>query len=385
MKNLFLNLGLLLLIVFILSSCNNKKFHVTGTISGAKDSTLYFENMSLDGPVKMDSVKLSQDGDFLFKEKVTPSPEFYRLRIANQIINLSVDSTETITIKASYPDMGRNYTVEGSTECSIIKELSLKQMELQALAIAVQNDKSLSYAASSDSIDRMVHRYKEDISKNYIFKSPMSPSSYFALFQTLGGMLIFNPSINEDDIKVYGAVATSWDAYHENSLRGENLHNIALEGMKNIRIARAKRLGREIDADKVNISNIIDISLLDNKGNTCNLTDLKGKVVLLDFHVFQTAESTKRIMQLRDIYNKYHDRGLEIFQVSLDGDEHFWKTQTQALPWICVLDPEGVNSSILVAYNVERIPTFFLVDRNNALYKRDAQIENLEAEIEKLL
>lgn len=213
----------------------------------------------------------------------------------------------------------------------------------------------------------------------------MRASSYFALFQTLGNILIFNPKESEDDVKAFAAVATSWDTYHPDAVRGKNLHNIAIEGMKNVRIMRSKTAPRQIDASKVNMSDIINISLTDNKGNLRSLTDLKGKVVMLDFHVFGAKESTARIMQLRDIYNKYHARGFEIYQVSLDGNEHFWKTQTAALPWISVRDPQGVESSNLMSYNVRSIPTFFLIDRNNAISKRDAQIKDLDAEIESLL
>jgi hypothetical protein len=90
-------------------------------------------------------------------------------------------------------------------------------------------------------------------------------------------------------------------------------------------------------------------------------------------------------MQLRDIYNKYHAQGLEIYQVSLDPDEHFWKTQTAALPWICVRDERGAQSDYIVSYNIQSIPTFFLMGRNSDLYKRDAQIKDLEAEIRSLL
>ena len=112
---------------------------------------------------------------------------------------------------------------------------------------------------------------------------------------------------------------------------------------------------------------------------------MKGRVVLLDFHVFGAEGSTQRIMKLREIYNKYHSKGLEIFQVSFDPDEHFWKTQTAALPWICVHDDAAMNSNLLTLYNIQQLPTFFLVDKNNVLYKRDAQIKNLDAEIQSLL
>ena len=372
-------------VAIALGSCDNRKFNVKGEIAEAKDSVLYFENMSLDGPVTVDSVKLGDDGAFSFSEKSPEAPEFYRLRIAGQIINLSVDSTETITVKASYPAMATGYTVEGSAECATIKELALKQIDLQRRVIAVQRNATLGFDQTNDSIARMIEAYKKDIKLNYIYKAPMRPSSYFALFQTLGNMLIFNPRENEDDIKAFAAVATSWDTYHPKAVRGQNLHNIAIQGMRDIRIMKNQQAAQMVDASKVRVADLIDISLLDNKGKTRRLTDLKGKVVMLDFHVFGSEGSTKRIMQMREIYNKYHGRGLEIYQISLDPDEHFWKTQTAALPWISVRDGEGLQSRNLAMYNIQSIPTFFLIGRDNTLKKRDAQIKDLDAEIEALL
>ena len=373
------------LMAVALGSCDNKKFRVEGAITEAKDSVLYFENMSLDGPVAVDSVKLGDDGTFSFSEKSPEAPEFYRLRIAGQIINLSVDSTETVSVKAAYPAMSTGYTVEGSAECATIKELALKQIGLLNRVIAVERNPMLGVDMVRDSVTRMIEAYKQDLKMNYIYKAPMRASSYFALFQTLGNRLIFNPRESEDDIKAFAAVATSWDTYHPGSLRGKNLHNIAIEGMRNIRIVRNNRAAAQLDASKINVTNLIDISLPDNNGVTRKLTDLKGKVVMLDFHVFGAEGSTKRIMQLREIYNKYHARGFEIYQVALDPDEHFWKTQTAALPWISVRDADGVQSQYLTLYNVRSIPTFFLVNRDNTLDKRDVQIADLDAEIEMLL
>lgn len=62
--------------VLALSACGNKKFEVNGNIKDAKDSTLYFENLSLNGPVVLDSVKLGEDGAFDFKADATDAPEF---------------------------------------------------------------------------------------------------------------------------------------------------------------------------------------------------------------------------------------------------------------------------------------------------------------------
>ena len=369
-----------------LTSCNNKKFHVNGTISDAKDSVLYFENMSLNGPVVVDSVKLAEDGSFDFSGKATEAPEFYRLRIAGQIINVAIDSTETVKFKASYHTMTSQYEVEGSEENSKIKELALLQLGLQGQVNAIAQNPQLGVNEVQDSVIKVLTAYKENVKRNYIFKEPMKAYSYFALFQTftLGNMqsLVFNPRSNKDDIKVFAAVATSWDTFYPGAERGKNLHNIAIEGMKDIRIVQAER-NQQIDASKVSTSGIIDIALADNKGQVRRLSDLKGKVVLLDFHAFGTKQSTQRIMMMRSLYNKYHAAGFEIYQVAVDPDEHFWKTQTAALPWISVRANE--DSQTLSLYNVQSIPTFFLITKDNVLYKRDVQIKDVDAEIKALL
>ena len=373
------------------TSCNNKKFHINGNITEAKDSMLYLENISLNGPVKIDSVKLGEDGSFAFDENAMDSitPEFYRLRIANQSINLSIDSTETVTVKAAYPQMSFKYDVEGSENCSKIKELSLKQMTLQSNINGIVKNPNIGVDSVDVIVARMLEAYKQDIKTNYIFKEPMKAYSYYALFQTvqLGNTnsLIFNPRNNKEDIRVFAAVATSWDTYYPGAERGKNLHNIAIEGMKDIRIMESQVAQQQIDASKVSVNGCINLSLQDNKGITRNLTDLKGKVVLLDFHLFANSESTKRIMMLRELYNKYHAAGLEIYQVSVDPDEHFWKTSTAALPWICVRDEGGLQGQSLQLYNVQSIPTFFLIDRSNTLQARDAQIKDIDTAIKNLL
>ena len=369
-------------------SCSNKKFEVSGNITDAKDSLLYFENMSLNGPVVVDSTKLDADGNFSFAVDAPSAPEFYRLRIAGQIINVAADSTEHVTIKAAYPTMASQYEVSGSDECAKIKELAIGQMALQASINNIVRNTNLNDDVMRDSIRVILAQYKEGVKNNYIFKEPMKAYAYFALFQTIAlgyeNVLVFNPRSNEDDVKVFAAVATSWDTYYPKAERGLNLHNIAIEGLKNIRIMKAEQQ-QTVDPSKVEYTGVIDIALPDNKGNIRKLSSLKGKVVMLDFHLFETKESTARIMQLRELYNKYHAQGFEIYQVSIDPDEHFWKTSVAALPWVCVHSDDGLNAAELGMYNVKDIPTYFLIDKNNVLQKRDVQIKDIDAEIKALL
>lgn len=369
----------------VLTACGDKKFHVEGELAGAKDSVLYFENVGLDGIEEIAKVTLGEDGRFEFCGDAPEAPEFYRLRISDQIINVAIDSTEAVSVKARYPQMATNYEISGSENNLKIKELALMQIELQDRAVALEHSGSLTDTEFRDSLLRMVYNHKEKVKRDYIFKEPYKSYAYFALFQTLGRWLIFDPKNSSEDSKVFAAVATSWDTFYPRALRGENLHNIAIEGLKNARIVHAKQQAQALDESKVVESGIIEVELADNKGQVRRLSDMKGKVVLLDFHVFALEDSPKRILTLREYYNKYHAQGLEIFQVSLDGDEHFWKQMTAALPWICVRDANGINSQLLLQYNVPTVPEFFLIDRNNNLVKRSSQMKDLDAEIKKLL
>ena len=373
----------------MIASCDNSpKFQLSGSITQATDSVLYIDHMALDGVHVIDSVRLDESGDFSFSINApTGAPEFYRLRIYNQIVNVAVDSTEAITVKADYKTMAGGYSVEGNDDCQRIKELTLKQMDLQARAQQVADDPHMTGSMPGDSIFRMLNTYKAEVCRDYIYKNPLHASSYFALFQGIAVnsayLNVFDPQRHLDDVRPFQAVATSWKQHYPEDLRAQNLEAIALEGVKTKRIVEKQNQGFEIDPEKVSEVSLIDVPLPDATGRIRHLTELKGKVVLLDFHVFADENSPARIMMLRELYNKYHDRGLEIYQVSLDQDDHFWKTQTDALPWINVRD-DG-HTSLFYLNSAEKVPCSFIISRDNEVVMSAKQIKDLETDIAKYL
>ena len=382
MKRLFV----VALAAVALSACDSEpKFKVEGEVAGADGKTLYLEASALEGIVPMDSVELKGNGTFAFKGNRPESPEFYRLRIEDKVINFSVDSTETLRFKAGYEDFATNYTVEGSPNSEKIKELSLMQLRLQskadALAQAMQG-RAIGVDIYQDSLLSMIQRYKDDVKVRYIFSAPNTAAAYFALFQKLNNYLIFDPLNSRDDIKCFAAVATSLNNFYPHADRSKNLYNIVIKGMKNTRAPQQTTAGPQIEVQE---TGVIDIELRDMKGNVRKLSELKGKVVVLDFTIYQTAVSASRNYLLRELYYKYAARGLEIYQVSLDADEHYWKTTADNLPWICVRDASGVYSTLVTTYNIQNIPTLYLVNRNNELNERVDDLGKLETEIKALL
>lgn len=365
------------------TACNNEPaFKVQGEVTDAADKMLYLEQTGLDGIVALDSVELGSNGTFSFSAAHPEAPDFYRLRIEDKVINFSVDSTETVEVKADYKNFATDYNIQGSESNQKIKELVLLQTDLQERVNKLAQS-GIPVGIVQDSLSRMVNAYKNNVKRNYIFVGPNKPYAYFALFQVLNGYMIFDPLNNKEDVKCFAAVATSMNNLYPHADRSRNLYNMVIKGMKNTRAPQVKPL--DIPADKIQETSIIDIPLMDINGTTRHLTDLKGKVVLIDFTAYGSAESGARNLLLREIYDKYAPQGLEIYQISLDTDEHFWKTAADNLPWICVRDPQGPYSTYVNLYGVTKLPTAFLVSRNNELSMRIGEKTNLEEAIKKLL
>lgn len=108
------NLALLILTALTVA-CQPKvdRFTLNGQIAEAGGKTLYLDHMGLDKIEVIDSVKLDAEGEFSF----TPAApqdcfDFYRLRVDGKVINLTIDSTETVKVTASLPVMQVAYLVE---------------------------------------------------------------------------------------------------------------------------------------------------------------------------------------------------------------------------------------------------------------------------------
>lgn len=371
----------------LLAACDNaSKFRVEGNIENAEDSMLFLSHCTLDGVQKIDSVKLGKSGAFSFKaDAPTDCPEFYTLNIGRHIINFAVDSTETLTINASLPKMESEYTVTGNESSEKIREISIMQQKTQSRLVAIERNDDMLLGDKVDSIESIVDEYKERIKNEYIFTSPSSAYAYFAVCQSLtdlrGTFMLFDPLTNRNDVRCYATVATAWDGAYPNATRTQQLCNMAIKGMDNT--APPKQMALEVDESKISETGIIDINLPDINSKMHKITDLKGKVVLIDFTIYGAKESAERIRLMRSLYEKYHAQGFEIYQISLDEDIHFWKYSCENLPWICVHETDGTATRI---YGISNLPTFFLVNRNNEIVVRsDFMKGSLESNLQKLL
>lgn len=372
------------LCMFLFSACNNSSdFTVKGVVSGADGQFMYLENVGVSNVVTLDSIKLASGGKFKFTEKRPTYPDFYRLRLNNQWINFSVDSTETISFVADAGTFATSYTVEGSENSKAIKTITLAQLDANQAISRLRKeyeDKMISDTTYRSKVLAAADAYKE-VARKYIYSAPMSTTAYFALFQQIDGLLFFD-LYDKNDVKAYGAVATSYDHYYPESPRSKHLYNLTLQSMK---VLRAQRPADFSNVEAKEIS-FLDIELPNARGEVIKLSSVApGHVVLINFTAYQTEWSPALNMALGELYTKYHNQGFEIYQVSLDSDTHFWRNGASNLPWVSVRDPQSVYSQVAGLYNVKQLPALFILDRKGNLVKRVEDVKKLEADIKAVL
>ena len=369
---------LLCALILTLAGCRKSTptFTVAGTVAGAEGQIIYLENIGLASVSLLDSAKVSASGKFSFKSPRPEYPDFYRLRLKNQWINFAIDSTESLTITADAKSFATSYTVEGSNDCVAIKEITLAQLdagqEIRHAREAYQSG-ALSDTAFRRCIAEAATAYKE-VARKYIYARPMSTAAYFALFQQVDGMFLFDP-YDKEDSRAFGAVATSYHTLYPESPRSKHLYNLALQSLKATHAYAATP-----DSITAHELDMIDVELPDLQGTLVKLSDVaRGHITILCFTAYETDWAPTLNLSLGSLYEKYRNRGLRIYQISLGDDVHFWKNVASHLAWTCVRAPESSRYAAL--YNVRSLPTLFILDRHGAPVKRVDNLDRIEGEL----
>lgn len=390
MKTSLLSLFAVLFLLIGISSCNKEKkpqFILQGTISGADSATLYLERLSLNETTLLDSTKLDSEGKYKFEQTAPQFGEFYLLKLGNKVINVAIDSTETVTINAEKSTFAGKYTVEGSKNTVKIKEVVLAQnkleMEMRNLTKELQ-DKTIS---QNDYVERMqsaINEYKE-LATNIIREDYNSLAAYFALFQKVDDLLIFDP-YQRGDRSLFQATATIWLQTRPDSPRTKQLETFVLSVLSEIRNQAkiAEKLQTESDVAKEDIENFYNISLPDITGKKIDLGSMKGKIIILDFTAYQADYSPAHNILLNKVYEKYKTQ-VEIYQVSFDADEHLWKNAAYNLPWTCVWDARSFSSEYVTKFNIKGLPTAFLINKNGDIVQRLYSFQEIESALKKVL
>ena len=346
-----------LFLTFALAACQQQQtFTIEGAISNAAGETIYLEHTALLKTTIVDSCLVNNDGAFALTAQAPAYPDFYRLRIATASLPLAIDSTEHIVVKATRDSLPHTLYIEGSA---------------QTLSIA-----QLRATARTATLDEL-----RQAAQQVIIDNPASLAAYYAVFMKKEGQYIWN-IYEPSDRRMYQAVATSYQAWMPNYERTKALYAQVSDILTAERKAKQQAAMRQLIDQAEN--SIIDVTLPDNNGKEQTLSNLKGKVVVLDFSAIEMQKSQAYIFELREIYNTYKKRGLEIYSVSLDRNKLLWEDGVANLPWINVYAGEQALD-VMTRYNVQSLPTLFLLDKKGNVQGRYSSFEQLDADIKKYL
>lgn len=122
------------------------------------------------------------------------------------------------------------------------------------------------------------------------------------------------------------------------------------------------------------------------EGEDLSLSDLRGKVVLIDFWASWCGPCRKENPHVVKLYNKYKDQGFEILSVSLDKDKDRWTQAIEAdgMDWKHVSDLQGWKNQVAQTYSVRSIPHTVLLDKEGKIIARDLRSKALDQQLEKI-
>ena len=374
MNKLFLVAAALLM---ALSSCQSTKVKISGRFVGSEADMVYLEQASALNQTIIDSVKLSEDGNFMLNlDKVSASPSLYHIVYEGNRIPLLLQGGDHITVSSAGNAL-RNYTVEGSEESELLHEFNHSYVE-GVIALNELMSRLTADDLSDDERQKLAVEYtkqKNEIKQNqlrFIIENKDRIAAVYALYQRLpGDVNLFN---GNSDVIYYRTVAEAIAESYPESLYLPLLRS------------QIARMDAQISLlSQVKTMNFPEISMPDMYGNEQKLSALEGKVILLHFWSAAVGNSNSFNADLKKVYEKYHDQGLEIFQVAVDTSKALWinTVQDQQLPWISVCDLLGEASPVVGAYNVSSLPSNYLISRDGNILGKDLMGEQLEQAIKK--
>ena len=221
--------------------------------------------------------------------------------------------------------------------------------------------------------DTLTRRYTElyrDIKRDqlrFIVENKDKIAAVYALYQRLpGDAYLFN---GDSDLIYYRTVAEGIEQTYPESPYLPILRS------------QVSRMDAQLSLlSQVKLTDFPEINMPDMYGNDVKLSSLEGKVILLHFWSAALGNGNAVNADLKTIYEKYHDLGFEIYQVAVDTSKAVWinAIQEQQLPWISVSDLQGNASPALSVYNVKKLPSNYLIDREGNIVGKDLVGERLD-------
>ena len=373
-NNFFLFLaGLLLVSAVSLTSCEEPTppgVTIEGNISDAANLQAFFDHISLNNQATPSGkTEIAEDGSFSINKPEGLEEGLYRLRIGAKRAQMIFDGSEKmVTISGSLDDMTTGkLSITGSPTAQQYADIQKR------------------FRSKEVTRDGLVNEVKD-------IEHPLTAA--LVAMQYL--------STDEKYLPTLKAAAQGLTTSNNKSPYSGD-YNSFVAGLE-------KQFAQRRATDRVKIGQPApDIELPSPDGKTYRLSDLQGKVVLLDFWASWCGPCRRANPHVVETYKKYRDKGFTVYSVSLDGMDTRTKTRIQHTPgqveeqmkrqkqrWVQAIQKDGLEWDYHVSdlkkwesvpasvYGVRGIPRTFLIDRDGKIAAVNPR-NNLEQELLKLL
>lgn len=376
------------LAVFAFTGCRKNSFTITGTIEGAgKGEHLLLREVKPGILEPVDSVIPDKSGSFVFRAE-TLTPSFFMLSMGNDdYLTLLAAPGEKIRVTASRRSLASPSELSGSEGTAMMADFRNQQQrvvsELEKLT-KVYNDSILSLRLPliMDSLDKkaadIVAAFREKAVTMLEDNISSMVSVYLLNQQVVPGLQLFDPA---KDQKIYYRVDSLLYAQYPESDLVLDLHNF-VTGLRQ----SASRTG--ISGGTPGVGDMLpDIALPDPDGDTISLSSKRGRIVLVDFWAAWCPPCREENPDLVKLYDMYHYRGFDIYQVSLDQRKEDWTgaiRNDRLGRWAHVSDLKYRDSEVIKRFGLSEIPANYLIDREGRVIAVNLRGPMLSKKLEEL-
>lgn len=322
-----------------LTSVQAQKATLSGTLTGVPDGVYVTVSAVVGSQLQfVDTLRLNNKGAFRMELEV-PNPTLYILQTSirdGSICHLMVEPKESVTANLTYQPDQRRFMV---TSCKGSKNVEVYRQFNDILRGAVNPTLQ---ATVPHQVEQLLKTHKNVLISAFLvtfFEQEIE--SYAGLYTEIRDALA--PTYPNDPFVMHLS----------DKLRGV--------------------LGAGMEAP--------EISMTDPEGKTRRLSDLRGKIVLIDFWASWCGPCRRENPNVVKLYEKYHAKGFEVFSVSLDKTHAAWvkAIKDDHLVWPNhVSDLNGWTSSAGAAYGIMSVPSTVLVDKQGRIIARNLRGPELE-------
>jgi len=343
-----------------------KNITVQGTIADYTNQTIYLEKLENNQLVKIDSMTAvpKKDNAATFNFRIKPvHVDFFRLSISpEQGILFSLDSaSKTVIFNTQVNDFGTKYSVSGSVASEQIRVFTMEEIRVTQLKDSLQK-----LFQFGDVVDpAAIRQQMTDLETNFRKFVYDFAQKNIENASVLMVMRHIKPDTDTDLFIQIGKTVkrTMKGNFYQQQIE-KQMAGMMVHGMPAVEI-----VGTGLN------------------GETYKLSDLKGKVVLIDFWASWCGPCRRDNPAVVALYNKYKDKGFTVFSVSLDTDGEKWKQAIaqDKLAWpYHVSDLKGWQSGLSAPYGVSSIPFTVLIDKEGNIIQAKLRGPALEQKLKEI-